>query len=78
MAGCTNIGIRRTTPSESVITSVEARITLLSGVWHGTLGLVSASAHQNSFSGIWSSPAGFVFGETCWTYPSRDRFCSPG
>ena len=64
-----NMGIRRTTPSESVTGSVDARTTFLSGAWHGTLGFELVSAHQNCFSGIWSRPAGVVFGDACLTNP---------
>src|SRR6202035_737505 len=46
-AGCTNMGIRRRTPSASGLTSVEARMTLGYGCEHGAFGLELASAQRN-------------------------------
>jgi hypothetical protein len=50
--GSTNIGILRTTPSESGARSVEARMTLGFGVAQGALALLDVSAHRNMRIGI--------------------------
>src|ERR1700694_1100798 len=54
--GSTNIGILRTTPSESGAKSVEARITFGFGVAQGAFSLLEVSAQRKMRIGIWSTP----------------------